>query len=178
MTNWVGFKLLLKQYALGLAERRAGCCEVGSRNRGRESHPRPCFRRGIGKDSVRNQRTRAPAPFPVAAPRIRYLRTEGLNSESGRNMGYAFINFWDVDACRPSENFDSMVLVLLVPLSRMVLEVFAVSLKSVAISASVNYASSVQYEIVARKRTYEEFTFLFPRCVAPAQLRWFSGRSR
>ena len=42
-------------------------------------------------------------------------------------MGYAFINFWDVDACKPSENFDSLVLVFLVPLSRMVLEVFAVS---------------------------------------------------
>ena len=78
-----------------------------------------------------------------------------------------------------SENFDSMVLVFLVPLSRMVVECVRSHLwKSVAISASVNYASSAPYEIVAIWCMYEEFTFHFPRCVAPAQLRWSRGQLR
>ena len=32
-----------------------------------------------------------------------------MEIESGRTMGYAFTDFWAVDACEPSENFDSMV---------------------------------------------------------------------
>ena len=33
-----------------------------------------------------------------------------MDCENGRDMGYVFINFWDVEACLPSENFVSVVL--------------------------------------------------------------------
>ena len=57
-------------------------CEVGLRDSSSQSHPRPCFRGGAGKDGVCDQRTTAPTSLPGSSLRIRDVGAQRLGEAS------------------------------------------------------------------------------------------------